>query len=116
MYVYTLEQLECVPAHLLLIYEQALGGVSTQPDVVTDGALGNLVQFLVNHGNTMFQGMLGIGEIEGFAFKEKLAGILPVDAEKAFHEGGFTRTVLAHQGMDRTGFYLKVHILEYLDT
>ncbi len=77
--------------------------------------MGNLVEFLVHHGDTMLHGMLGIGEIEGLAFKEKLVGILPVDSKQAFHKGGLARAVFSHEGMDGTSRYFQVHVLEDLD-
>jgi hypothetical protein len=64
----------------------------------------------------MFQGVLGISKIKGFAFKEKFPPILTIDAEQTFHQGGLACTIFPHEGVDGTSFYLQVHILQDLDT
>jgi len=97
MDVYFLEQFKRVRAHFFFVYEQAFFGVAAQPYVVADRALRHLVEFLVDHRDAVFQRVSGIGEVEGFAVEVEIPGILPVDAKKTFHQGGFTRSILAHQ-------------------
>ena len=104
--------------HLLFAGQRdALGnhGEPAQPHVVHDVALQSLVQLLVHHGNTVFQGFLGIFKVDFLAVEEDLASVLLVNAEQTFHQGGLTGTIFAHQGMYRTGPYCQVDTVKGLD-
>ena len=75
-----------------------------------------LVQLLVYHGNAVLQGFLGVLEVDLLALQIDVTGILGVNAKEAFHQGGLTGAVFAHQGMDRTGPHGQIDTVQSLDT
>ena len=105
--------------HFLLTGEgQALchHGEAAQPHVVHNIALEGLVQLLVHHGNAIFQGFLGVLEIDFLTVEEDLACVLLIDAEQAFHQCRLTRAVFTHQGVNRTGPDREIDTIQRLDT
>ena len=62
------EQLGSFLLHSALIhYAQRIGGVAAQEQVVDDIPFQALVQLLVNHGDSIFQGVLGAGKTDFLA-------------------------------------------------
>ena len=57
---YMFFSLTMMPAHL---------GIAAQPEVVHDVAGEGLVQLLVHHGHAIFQGFLGVFEVDFLAFQ-----------------------------------------------
>ena len=70
----------------------------------------------MHHGNAVLQSFLGILEIDLLAFQVDVAGVLAINAEEAFHQGGFARTVFSHQRVNRTGPHRQVDTVQGLDT
>ena len=75
-------------------------GIATQPQVVLHGASQGLVQLLMDHGHTVFQGFLGTFKVDLLAVQSDGAGIPIIDPEQALHQGGLSSAVLSHQSMD----------------
>ena len=110
------EHLDGVLVHLALVDHQAAHlGIAAQPQVVHDRALQSLIQLLVHHGHTVFQGFLTAFEIDLLAVQEDLPAVLGVDAEEALHQRGFARAVLAHQRMDRAPFHCQRDMIQGFD-
>ena len=59
---------------------------------------------------------LGVLEVDLLALQIDVTGILGVNAKEAFHQGGLTGAVFAHQGMDRTGPHGQIDTVQSLDT
>ena len=107
------EQLGGLFLHDTLVHDTSLGGVSAQEQVVHDVALQALVQFLVHHGNSVFQGILGAGEVDLLAVKVNSALVFLVCTEQALHHGGFTSAVLAHQAHDGAAFQVQIDVIQH---
>ncbi len=56
-------------------------GVPAQPQVVLHRAGQGLVEFLVHHCHTVFQGFFGAFEIDWFAVQRDVAAVLVINAE-----------------------------------
>ena len=69
----------------------------------------------MNHGDAIFQCLLGAFEADLFAIQGDGAAVLGVNAEKALHQSGFARAVLSHQGVDSTGPDSEIHAVQCLD-
>lgn len=69
----------------------------------------------MDHGNARVQGLAGGGELDGLSVQEDFARIGNVDAEEAFHEGGFAGPVLPHEGVDSAWLDPQTHIVQGLD-
>ena len=110
-----LEDLHGGVIHLLLGSKGTGLGEAAQPHVVHDVALEGLVQLLMHHGHAVFQGFLGIFEVDFLAVQVDVAGILVVDTEQALHQGGLTGAVFAHQCVNRTGLDRQVDAVQSLD-
>ena len=85
--------------HLCLAGERAPPGYlreTSQPHIVHYVSLERLVELLVHHGNSVFQSLLGGLEVYLPAFQINMTAVFVVDAEKAFHQSGFTGAVLPH--------------------
>ena len=83
-------------------------------DLNGDGVI-SYVMFKGQEGNAVFQGVLSAFEVHIFAVQGHGAAVPAVDAEQALHQGGFTRAVLSHQGMDGAGPDRQVHVVQGLD-
>ena len=115
MNVQGLEDLFGALGHTGLVHHDACQlGVTPQPEVVLYAAGQSLVELLVHHGHAVFQRVLGVFEIDLFAFQEDLAGVLAVDAEQTFHQGGFTCAVFTHQGVNGAGPHGEVYPVQGL--
>jgi len=98
--------------HFLFVHQSQLRGIAAQPQVVHDGTLQCLVQFLMDHGHAVVQGFLTALEVDLPALEINVAFILIIDAEQALHQGGLACAVFAHQGMDRTGLHLQGYMIQ----
>ena len=99
--------------HLLFVHHHARHlGVAAQPQVVFHRAGECLVQLLVHHGHAVFQRLLGASEVDLPAVEHDGALVAVVDAEQAFHQGGFARTVLPHQGVHGAGPDREIHFIQ----
>ena len=89
-------------------------GVAAQPQVILHAAGQRLVQLLMHHGHAVFQRILGALEVHFLAIQLDGARIPVIDTEQAFHQSGFARAVLTHQGMHGAGADGQVHIVQRL--
>ena len=102
--------------HLALVHHDAAHQrVAAQPQVIHNAALERLVQFLVHHGHTVFQRFFTGLEVDLAALQLDGAAVFGIDAEQAFHQRGFARAVLPHQGMDGALADGKGNVVQGLD-
>ena len=87
--------------------------VAAQEQVVDHAALQALVQFLMDHGNAVFQSVLRAGEVDLLAVEVDLALILLVGAEQALHHRGFTGAVFAHQAHDGAALHVQIDVVKH---
>ncbi|MNE48609.1 hypothetical protein D3C80_1430830 [compost metagenome] len=84
--------------------------LTTNPDVLGDAHVRHQVEFLVDHRDPGLQRRQGRFEDHRFAPQAQFAGVRLVDAGDDFHQGGFARAVLAHQGQHGAGAYPQLHV------
>ena len=92
-----------------------LGGIAAHVDVLTDTALRDGLQLLVDHGNAPVQGIQGAFDLNRLPFIDDLAFVHMINAEHTFHQSGLAGAVFAHQGMDSTGAKLKLCVVQRLN-
>ena len=90
-------------------------GIAPQPQVVLHSAGQGLVQLLMDHGHTVFQGLLGAFEVDLLAIQGNGAGVPVIDPEQTLHQGGLAGAVLSHQGVDRARPNGEVDVIQSLD-
>ena len=102
--------------HLGMVHDgdgtSLLGGIAAQPDVLCHGAGRDGLQLLMHHCDAAVQCIQRGGDVDLLAFVLDLALIHLVNAEHAFHQGGLTGTVLAHQGHDFAGAELQLRVVQ----
>ena len=69
----------------------------------------------MDHGHTVFQGLLGAFEVDLLAVQGDGAGIPVIDPEQALHQGGLAGAVLSHQGVDCARPDGEVDVIQGLD-
>jgi len=93
------EDLFRVGGHLAPVDDGAAVRMADE-DVLGDVEVGVDHGFLVDGRDALHLGLLRVADVDGPAVEEDLAGIRAVDAGHDLDEGGFTRAVLADEGMD----------------
>ena len=68
------------------------------------------------HGDPVFQGILGAGEVDLFAVKEDLSFVLLIGAEQALHHRGLTGAVFTHQAHDRSALDIQIDVIQHAVT
>ena len=68
--------------------------------VLSDASGRDRLKFLMHHGNSLFHCIIRVLDFGFYAVKVNLSFIHGIDSEEAFHQGGFSCTVLSHQGMN----------------
>ena len=94
---------------------KTLGGVAAQPDVLGDSPGRDGLELLMHHGDAFVQSVQRGGDGDLLSFVLDLALVHLVNAEHAFHQGGFAGAVLAHQGHDGAGAQLKPGMVQSFD-
>ena len=108
------EQLGRLFLHPAFIHDtRRVGGIAAQEQVVNDVSFQALVQLLVYHSNSVFQGVLWAGKADLLAIEEDLAFILLVSTKEALHHGGLTGAVLAHKSHDRPPFDIQIDAIQH---
>ena len=75
---------------------------AAQPDIFHDATFKNLIQFLMDHGDALFQSLFWVVKAYGLAIEFDTTGVLDIDTEETFHHSWFTSTVLTHEGVNGT--------------
>ncbi len=76
---------------------QPVLGFPSDPDVFRDRHISHQVQFLMDHGNAVFQRIKRGIETNIGAFQADFAAVWLVDASQNLHQRRFSSAVLAHQ-------------------
>ena len=92
-----------------------LGGIASHVDVLTDAALRNGLQLLVDHGDAPVQGIQGTLDLNRLPFINDFALVHVINAEHAFHQRGLAGAVFAHEGMDGAGAEFQLRVVKRLD-
>ena len=116
-----LEQGGSIFVHLFVIddgdkAEQLLQRIPAQENILADGPRGNRLQFLVNHGDALLQGVHGVADGDRLAVDLDLPFIHFIDAEHTLHQGGFAGAVFSHQRVHFPGAQLQLYVIQRLDT
>ena len=92
----------------------ALGGLVAQKDVFCDGQQGHQRQLLVDDGHAQVFAVANALELALFPLKHDGAAVaaVGVNAREDFHQRGFARAVLAHDGVDFSGAYPQVDLVQ----
>ncbi len=101
--------------HRLLVDGDAALWKTAEPDVLHHRPEPYGVLFLMNHGDAEIQRLLGIRNLDPFAAQPDFARILDINPEQAFHQGGFSGAVFAHQRVDTARLYFQRNVLQSLD-
>ena len=89
--------------------------LAAQEDVLGDGQIGDLVEFLVDGDDAGILRLAGRGEVDRLALEDHLTGVALIHAGQDFHQGGFARAVLADKHMDFAPADIEVDIRERQD-
>ena len=77
--------------------------------------LGNGLKLLMHHGDAAMQCIERALDLHLFPLIINFALVHVINAEHAFHQCGFSGTVLAHQRMNRTRPQLQLSVIECFD-
>ena len=94
-------------------HAHGIGGVPAQEQIVDHVAFQALVEFLVHHGNSVFQSILRAGEADLFAVQKDFAFVLLIGTEQALHHRGLAGAVFAHQPHDRSALDIQIDVIEH---
>ena len=110
------EYLLCFSAHLALARDKSEElRVATEPEVIGNAPLERLIELLMYHRHAILKRILRASEGDLSSVEQYLAAVESIDAEKAFHQRGFSRAVLAHQRVDTSCAYPQSHPVKRLD-
>ena len=102
----------CVVIDFFLIYHDAAHfRVTSEPEIIHDVSFERLVQFLVNHCNSIFKSFFRILEINLFSLQLNLATVFVINSEKAFHQCWLSGSIFTHQCMDSACFNCQGHMI-----
>ena len=108
-----LEELGGPCLHGAAVCEDASGAkLTAQEDVLVDRSVQDRVELLVDHGDTVSDGLPGGGDGDRFAGDLDRPPVCGVDAHEDLHEGGLPGTVLAHEGVDFAGVQVEGDIVQ----
>ena len=72
--------------HLMLVNQAKFGfWEAAQPDIFHDATFKNLIQFLMDHGDALFQRLFWVVKAYGLAIEFDTTGVLDIDTEETFH-------------------------------
>ena len=95
---------------------EAVLGFTGDPHVLSHRHVRHKVEFLVDHGDALAQGIDGRFEGDGLAFESDLAFVRRVDAGNDLHQRGLARAVLAHQSVHRAGAQREANVVQSNNT
>ena len=84
-------------------------------DVLGDGQLRVEQQFLVDGGDAVALGIIGVAETHGFPVDDDLTGIGLINARRDLDQGGFTRAIFAQQGVDFSRADVELNVIQGLN-
>ena len=99
--------------HARPVDEQVLVAVGDE-DVLGDVEVGEDEGLLVDGGESVGLGLLGVGEVHGPALHPDLSRIAVLDAGQDLDEGRLAGAVLSHEGVDLAGVKGERHVVERL--
>ena len=111
-----LQQLICLFVHFLPLNHAVLLLQVTDKDVFRHAQVGVCSNMLINSSNTCVLGITGGFELHHIAIKTHFAFFGLVNAHDDLNESGLACAVFTHQCMDLTGFQIKLHIVQRLNT
>ena len=109
-HLHIIQPFRCLLVHLLVIHNlkgaELLCRVAAGIHILRHRSLRYWLQLLMYHGQTLLQGLVRIVDVHMLPIQVDLPLIHMINAKKAFHQGGFSCTVLSHQCMNgaRTDF------------
>ena len=116
--VHALEDLCRVPVQGVLVEQKSHGplGLAADEDVLCGRKVVHQVELLMNDADPEILRSPRRCDFDRHAFDADVAGILPIDAGEDLHQGGLSRAVLAHQGMNFAGEQFEARFLQRLHT
>ncbi len=95
---------QAVLAQLLPAHKQVLRDVQVVKDI----------QLLINNGDARALGGQGACDRQGLPLKIDLPLVHGIHPGEDFHQRGFSRAVLPHQGQDLAGIHREIHLIQGL--
>ena len=109
------EKICCLYLHSCLINNTCrIHRISSEEQVVNYASLQALIQFLMNHCNSVFQCILRTGEVYFLPVQNNGSFILLISTEEALHHRRFSCAVLAHQAHDGSALHIHVDVIQNL--
>ena len=87
--------------------EREASRLGTHDNVFGHGKDRHQLKVLVDHADAQFDGVVGIGDLDGGTTDLDLAFVLGIEAVEDIHQGAFARAVFAQEGQDLALFQRK---------
>ena len=110
----TTKQLVCLFFHATFVNDaHRINRITTKKKIVNNIALKALIKLLVDHGDTVFQGILWSGEAYFPTIEKDLTLVFLIRAKQALHHGGLAGTVLSHKTHNAALTHVKIDMVKY---